>query len=113
MRHRRRVVQESGLGELAKARRAYATAEARLRREVLFAYDAGSSLRAIAETVDLSPETVRAWIATARAERQADVERIDRMSGMAGLSVSAVTRSEQERRALASKWKLNVQDSDK
>jgi hypothetical protein len=111
MRHRRRVVQEGGLGDLSKAHRSYATAEAKLRREILFAHEAGSSLRAIATAVDMSPETVRTLIAKARTEREHDLEVIQRLAD-SGMSLSEKDHAEGQRRTLAAKWKLTVQDVD-
>jgi hypothetical protein len=109
---RRRVVQEGGLHRLGKAHRSYASAEAKLRREILLAHEAGSSLRSIASAVEMSPETVRTLIAKTRAERERDLRVIGRMRG-SGMSVDAKDRVEGRRRALASKWGLTVQDLDR
>lgn len=102
------VVQEGGLDALAGARRSYATAEAKLCREILAAHEAGSSLRAIALVVEMAPETVRMLVAKTRDERERDLATIERLGSGLGLSVEATKRAKKQRRALQRKWGLSV-----
>jgi hypothetical protein len=113
MRYRRRVVQEGGVRELERAYRSFAGAEERLRREVLLAHEAGSSLRTIASVVDMSPESVRGLIAKTKAEREHDLAVRERLVHAQGTSISSKQRAEAERRALAAKWRLSVQTLDR
>src|SRR5580765_360009 len=103
---RRRVVQKGGLHSLASARRSYVTAEAKLRREILAAHEAGSSLRSIASAVEMSPETVRTLIAKTRAERQHDLDQIERLA-RPGKSPTETEQFKRRRRGLAAKWGLS------
>lgn len=106
-------MQEGGLGDLARAARTHTNAEEKLHREILFAHEAGSSLRAIAEAVDLSPESVRTIIAEQKRRRKLDRERYERLASPYTLTVDGAHKAAASRRAIASKWRLLVQDSDR
>lgn len=110
MNPRSRVVQEGGLGDLERAAKTHVSATDRLRKEILFASLAGSSLRAIALVVDMSPETVRAIITTTNAKRERVIARLAVPS--ASLSEGDVRRNKAHRRRLAREWRIPVQESD-
>jgi len=108
---RQRVVGEGGLAGLRKAHREHRNAEEKLRREILFAHLDGSSLRAIAMTVDLSPESVRSIIREENAKREWARARLER--SIEGSVADEREREEATRRNLARKWHLPVQGLDK
>src|SRR6266508_2083575 len=112
-RMRQRVVGEGGLAGLRKAHREHRNAEERLRREILFAHLDGSSLRAIAMTVDLSPESVRTIIREENAKREQARLRLERAASPRVASPTSASREEATRRNLARKWRLPVQGLDK
>jgi transposase len=77
-----------------------------MRREVLFAHEAGSSLRAIAEVLQVSAETVRTIVREERINR-------DRAQAVLKQPVAALTVDQRERvlarrRREAGKWRLPV-----
>jgi hypothetical protein len=116
MRRRRRVVSESGLEELVRAHRFRESAEEKFRREVLFAHEAGSSLRAIAERIVMPHESVRAIVIEQRRLREIDLEMVKRLRGQdllgRGFTTAVKDRSLSKARALEKKWCLSVQESD-
>jgi lambda repressor-like predicted transcriptional regulator len=106
----RRRIQQGGLADLEKAYKAHRASEERLRREILFATDAGSSLRAIATIVDMSPETVRTIVHEETAKRDRAIARL--AEPPAHLSSGELERALAARRRLAREWRLPVQEAD-
>jgi enoyl-CoA hydratase/carnithine racemase len=108
---RRRVYDRESLKELADVYRRHVAAESKLRRAILKAHEAGSSLRAIAEVVRMSPESVRTIVQQVKRERDRDLAEAARREGF-GFSLDAKEASEARVRAIHRKWGLPVQKSD-
>ena len=108
---RRRQIQEDGLQALEQATRAHRRAQEKMRREVLFAYEAGSSLRTIADVLQVSAETVRTIVREQRASREK--ARLALEQPIAALTVDDRHRAIAARRRLAKDWCLSVQDLDR
>lgn len=86
---------------MRQAYREHKAAEAKLRCEILFAHLDGSSLRAIAETVNLSPESVRTIIGEENAKREEA-----RIGLKPGQIPTGIGDPEATRRQLARTWRL-------
>jgi hypothetical protein len=82
-----------------------------LRREVLFAHEAGSSLRAIAAVLEVAPETVRKIVRQEGENRERVRARLD--LPIAALTVDDHKRTLAARRRVAKEWRLSVQDMDR
>ena len=105
MRNLKRVVQEGGLDDIRRALRARDEAERSFRRDLLFAHDAGSSYRAIGETIDMSYETVRRIVDQQAKLRAADRAYLERPINPL-LSVGNRKREVAKRAAIRKKWQL-------
>jgi DNA invertase Pin-like site-specific DNA recombinase len=103
---RKRGIQKGGLKALRRAYLKRDYAQKKLRREILFAHLDGSSLRAIAETVSLSPESVRTIIRNEIGKREQVRARL--ATPIAGLTVGAREKEAATRRRLAREWRLKL-----